>query len=99
MLNKVYECGLIFTSYFSSYTRDGKTEEEELVIPMVQVDRAEIFRKLTEKKLEEDGDNAENKEKGKEEAQAEEKVETKILTLDEQAEAALLEGELVPGHK
>lgn len=70
---------------------DGKTEEEELVIPMVQVDRAEIFRKLAEKKLEEDGDNAENKEKGKEEAQAEEKVETKILTLDEQAEAALLE--------
>ncbi|XP_042885924.1 G-patch domain and KOW motifs-containing protein-like [Penaeus japonicus] len=72
---------------------DGKAEEEELVIPMVQVDRAEIFRKLAEKhgKLEEDDDNTEKKEKDKEDGEAEDKVETKILTLDEQAEAALLE--------
>ncbi|XP_047495846.1 uncharacterized protein DDB_G0283697-like [Penaeus chinensis] len=70
---------------------DGKAEEEELVIPMVQVDRVEIFRKLAEKKLEEDGDNAEDKEKGKEEEQEKDKVETKTLSLDEQAEAALIE--------
>ncbi|XP_037790489.1 G-patch domain and KOW motifs-containing protein-like [Penaeus monodon] len=70
---------------------DGKAEEEELVIPMVQVDRAEIFRKLAEKKLEEDGNNAEDKEKGKDEEQAKDKVEAKTLTLDEQAEAALIE--------
>lgn len=66
---------------------------------MVQVDRAEIFRKLAEKKLEEDGNNAEDKEKGKEEEQAKDKVEAKTLTLDEQAEAALIEGELVPVHE
>lgn len=69
---------------------DGQTEETELVIPMVQIDRAAVFRKLAEKR-------EESKEKDEviedtSSREAEDNIQDyKPLTLDEQAEAAILE--------
>lgn len=71
---------------------DGPTEEEELVIPLVKADRAAVFQKLVEK-LKESKRKEEDEEGSKNPATEEEtnKEQPRILTLDEQAEAALLE--------
>ncbi|XP_045623798.1 G-patch domain and KOW motifs-containing protein [Procambarus clarkii] len=71
---------------------DGKTEETELVIPLMQVNRAAVYQKLVEK-LKASKSNEENNEEVMNTATEEDKTkkEPRVLTLDEQAEAALLE--------
>ncbi|XP_068234955.1 G-patch domain and KOW motifs-containing protein-like [Palaemon carinicauda] len=73
---------------------DAKPKEPELVIPLISTDRLGILRKLAEKKLGKDGKlqevNDSTPNKSKDDVEEGPKVE-KVLTLDEQAEAAILE--------